>query len=72
MGSAILDGAVLREGVLLGAGSLVPEGKVLDGGHLWLGRPARKVRALSTEELALFDYLAGRYVQLKNDYLASR
>lgn len=69
MGSAILDGAVLKEGVLLGAGSLVPEGKVLDGGHLWMGRPARRVRALSTEELALFDYLAQHYIKLKNDYL---
>jgi carbonic anhydrase/acetyltransferase-like protein (isoleucine patch superfamily) len=68
MGSTILDGAVLEEGVLLGAGSLVPEGKVLDGGHLWLGRPARRVRALRTEELALFDYLAQHYVKLKNDY----
>jgi carbonic anhydrase/acetyltransferase-like protein (isoleucine patch superfamily) len=69
MGSAILDGAVLKEGVLLGAGSLVPEGKVLDGGHLWLGRPARKVRALSADELALFDYIAQHYIKLKNDYL---
>lgn len=71
MGSVILDGAVLEEGVLLGAGSLVPEGKVLDGGQLWLGRPARRVRALSAQELALFDYLAQHYVKLKNDYLAA-
>lgn len=69
MGSAILDGAVLKEGVLLGAGSLVPEGKVLDGGYLWLGRPARKVRALSADELALVGYIAQHYIKLKNDYL---
>jgi carbonic anhydrase/acetyltransferase-like protein (isoleucine patch superfamily) len=69
MGSAILDGAVLEEGVFLAAGSLVPEGKVLDGGYLWMGRPAKKVRALSAEEVTLFDYLARHYVQLKNDYL---
>jgi carbonic anhydrase/acetyltransferase-like protein (isoleucine patch superfamily) len=69
MGSIILDGAVLEDRVLLGAGSLVTEGKVLDGGHLWLGRPAKKVRALTDEELAWFAYSARHYVKLKDDYL---
>jgi carbonic anhydrase/acetyltransferase-like protein (isoleucine patch superfamily) len=47
----------------------VPEGKVLDGGYLWLGRPARKVRTLSADELALVGYIAQHYIKLKNDYL---
>jgi carbonic anhydrase/acetyltransferase-like protein (isoleucine patch superfamily) len=34
IGSVILDGAILREGVLVGAGSLVTEGKELEGGYL--------------------------------------
>ncbi|MHB8622091.1 MAG: gamma carbonic anhydrase family protein [Sulfuricaulis sp.] len=69
MGSSILDGAVLRRGVFLGAGSLVTEGKELEGGYLWLGRPAKRVRALTAEEQAWFEYSARHYVQLKNDYL---
>ena len=69
MGSAILDAAVLRRGVFLGAGSLVTEGKELAGGYLWLGRPAKKVRELTSEEKAWFEYSARHYVQLKNDYL---
>lgn len=69
MGSLILDGAVLESHVLLGAGSLVAEGKVLEGGYLWLGRPARKIRPLTEDEIAWFAYSAGHYVRLKNDYL---
>lgn len=69
MGSTILDGAVLREGVFLGAGSLVTEGKEMEGGFLWFGRPARKVRPLTEEEKSWIEYSARHYVQLKNDYL---
>ncbi|MCU7915809.1 MAG: gamma carbonic anhydrase family protein [Candidatus Thiodiazotropha sp. (ex Gloverina cf. vestifex)] len=46
MGSTILDGARLDSETMLGAGSLVPQGRTLEGGYLWLGRPARRVRAL--------------------------
>jgi carbonic anhydrase/acetyltransferase-like protein (isoleucine patch superfamily) len=69
MGSAILDGAVLRSGVFLGAGSLVTEGKELEGGYLWMGRPAKRVRELTDEEKAWFEYSARHYVEagLKND-----
>jgi carbonic anhydrase/acetyltransferase-like protein (isoleucine patch superfamily) len=69
MGSIVLDGAVLHDGVLLGAGSLVTEGKELEGGYLWLGRPAKKARALTEKELAWFEYSAKHYVKLKDDYL---
>lgn len=69
MGSQILDGAIVREGVLLGAGSLVTEGKELEGGYLWMGRPAKRVRPLTEDEKARFNYSARHYVALKNDYL---
>jgi carbonic anhydrase/acetyltransferase-like protein (isoleucine patch superfamily) len=69
MGSTVLDGAIIRARVLLGAGSLVPEGKDLEGGFLWLGRPAKKMRELTDEELKWFEYSALHYVKLKNDYL---
>jgi carbonic anhydrase/acetyltransferase-like protein (isoleucine patch superfamily) len=70
MGSQVLDGAILRSGVLLGAGSLVTEGKDLEGGYLWMGRPAKRVRALTPEERDWFEYAARHYVKLKNEYLA--
>lgn len=70
MGSTVLDGAIIRSKVLLGAGSLVPEGKDLEGGFLWLGRPAKKMRELTEQELKWFEYSAQHYVKLKNDYMA--
>jgi carbonic anhydrase/acetyltransferase-like protein (isoleucine patch superfamily) len=69
MGSVLLDGAVLRAGVLLGAGSLVTEDKELEGGYLWMGRPAKKVRQLTDAEWKWFEYSAKHYVKLKDDYL---
>jgi len=68
IGAVILDGAVLHDHVLLGAGSLVTEGKELAGGYLYLGSPARQVRRLSEEEIAYFGYAAAHYVKLKEEY----
>ncbi len=72
MGAVVMDGAILEEKVLLGAGSLVGPGKRLQGGHLWLGSPVRKVRPLSDDELAYLDYAAQHYVRLKDRYLAEK
>ncbi|MBL3526746.1 MAG: gamma carbonic anhydrase family protein [gamma proteobacterium endosymbiont of Lamellibrachia anaximandri] len=64
MGCTILDGAVLESYSMLGAGSLVPTGKHLEGGYLWVGTPARRVRPLSDQELEYLDYSAAHYVRL--------
>lgn len=68
MASTVLDGAVLEEGVFLGAGSLVPPGKTLEGGFLWVGSPVKKARPLSEAEQAWLDYSAQHYVRLKDKY----
>ncbi len=70
MSSTILDGAVLEDEVFLGAGSLVPPGKRLTARSLYKGSPARRVRALSAEELQMLRYSAEHYVRLKNRYMA--
>lgn len=70
MGSIVMDKVVIEPRVLLGAGSLVPEGRVLESGHLYLGSPARKVRPLSERELAHFLYSAQHYIRLKNNHMA--
>jgi len=69
MGSTIMDGARLEPFVLLGAGSLVSPGKVLQEGYLWLGSPVRKVRPLSDEERKWIKYSAQHYVDLKERHL---
>jgi len=69
MGSIVMDKAVVQKHVLLAAGSLVPEGKVLESGYLYVGRPAKKVRALTPDELTHFLYSANHYVSVKNQYI---
>jgi carbonic anhydrase/acetyltransferase-like protein (isoleucine patch superfamily) len=64
MGSIVLDGAVLEPRTMLGAGSLVPGGKRLDGGYLWLGSPVRRIRVLTDRELAYLTYAAEHYARL--------
>jgi carbonic anhydrase/acetyltransferase-like protein (isoleucine patch superfamily) len=69
MGSTILDGAVIRSRVMVGAGSLVTPGKELESGYLYLGSPAKQVRPLTERELAYLPFSAGHYVELKNRHL---
>lgn len=68
MGSIVMDKVVLQPRVMLGAGSLVPEGKILESGYLYLGRPAKKIRPLTEDELAYFAYSAAHYVRLANNH----
>lgn len=71
MSSTILDGAILEEEVFLAAGCLVPPGKRLAARGLYKGSPAKRVRELSDEELAMLRYSAAHYVRLKDRYLAT-
>ena len=70
IGARVLDHAVLEPFTLLGAGSLVTTGQVLEGGWLWLGAPARRVRALTDRERAYLEYAAENYVRLAARYRA--
>jgi len=66
MGATIMDGAVIEENTLIGAGSLVTPNKHLESGYLWMGSPVRKVRKLTDEEIESIEYSAQHYVKLKN------
>lgn len=69
MGAVVLDGAVIEQHGFLGAGALLPPGKRVGAGEMWLGNPARCVRSLSDAEIAALFYSAGHYVKLKDEYL---
>lgn len=70
MGAVVLDNAIVEKHVLVGANSLVPAGKVLESGHLYVGSPVKKARPLTDEERAFFKYSASHYVKLKNEFQA--
>lgn len=66
--STILDGAVLESDVMVAAGSLVPPGKRLESGFLYMGTPAKKVRELTDEEIEHIATNADNYVKYQRTY----
>lgn len=69
MGAIILDGAEVADDVIVGAGSLVPPGKQLESGYLYVGSPVKQTRPLTPQEIAFLPESAANYVRLKNQYL---
>ena len=70
MGACILDGAIVRTHGFVGAGAVVPPGKIVGEGELWLGSPARCVRTLGEQEIQGLQDSADHYASLKDIYLA--
>jgi len=69
IGAIIMDDAVLEDYVMLGAGALVPPGKKLESGYLYVGAPAKQARPLKEEEKRFLEYSCKHYIQLKDEYL---
>jgi carbonic anhydrase/acetyltransferase-like protein (isoleucine patch superfamily) len=68
IGSRVLDRAVLEPQTMLGAGSLVPPGKVLESGYLWVGIPVQRIRPLKDRELEYLEYVGGNYTKLADEH----
>ena len=66
--ATILDQAVLHSDVIVAAGSLVPPGKILESGYLYMGVPVKKARELSKEEIASIKKHADNYVKYYRAY----
>ena len=64
LGAVVMDGCVIEPEGMLGAGALLSPGKVIGPRELWLGRPAKKVRLLSDEEVARNALGTAGYVEL--------
>jgi len=65
MSATIMDGAVLADEIIIGAGSLVPTGKTLESGYLYVGTPVKQVRELNDEEREFLQYSAVHYAKLR-------
>ncbi len=70
MSATIMDGAVIGEKSIIAAGALVPTGKELEGGYLYVGSPVKRVRALTDEELESLEYSANHYVKMKDMHIS--
>jgi carbonic anhydrase/acetyltransferase-like protein (isoleucine patch superfamily) len=71
MGATVLDDAVIEEGGVLAAGSVLPPGKRIASLELWMGNPAKPVRLLTLEQRAGFDRTAPHYVELSGRHRES-
>lgn len=69
MSATIMDGADLGDRLIIGAGSLVPAGKKLEGGYLYVGSPVKQIRPLNDDELKSLEYSADHYVEVKNMHM---
>lgn len=68
MGAIILDGAVIEDDCMIGAGTLVPPGKTIPSGYLAVGSPAKVVRELTDAEKQSLIDSANRYANYAISY----
>jgi carbonic anhydrase/acetyltransferase-like protein (isoleucine patch superfamily) len=69
--SVVLNRARIGRRCLVGAGSLITEGKAFPDGVLILGRPAKVVRPLEAEEIERLRWSARHYVELARRHRAT-
>ncbi|MFC5497849.1 gamma carbonic anhydrase family protein [Caenimonas terrae] len=61
--AVVLNNAKIGRNCIVGAGSVVTEGKEFPDNSLILGSPARVVRTLDEKGLAMLGYIAAHYVE---------
>ena len=68
MGARILNGAVIGAQCIVGAGALVTEGKMFEPRSLIVGSPARAIRTLGEEQVAMLRLSAAHYAEKAERY----
>ncbi len=63
IGAVVLNNAVIGKNCLVGAGALVTEGKVFPDNSLIIGSPAKAVKQLTDEAIAMVRHGAEHYVE---------
>ncbi|RNI29733.1 gamma carbonic anhydrase family protein [Rufibacter immobilis] len=62
MGAIVMDNAVVQQHCIVAAGAVVLENTVCESGHIYAGVPAKKVKALTPEQIAGMAKTADNYV----------
>lgn len=63
MGSVVMDKAVVHSNTIIAAGAVVLEGTVCEGGAVYAGVPAKKVKDISPEKVE------GEILRIANNYV---
>ena len=72
MGAIIMDGAVVDEDCIIGAGSLVTERTQIPSKSLVIGSPAKVKRTLTDDEISWIKESASNYSRYAQHYLADQ
>src|SRR5690606_2220078 len=62
MGAIVMDRAIIESNVIIAAGAVVLEDTVCESGYLYAGVPAKKIKPLTEEQLAMLKQLPHNYV----------
>jgi len=71
MRATVLDGAGVETGAMVAAGALVTPGKRVLSGQLWAGTPAKHVRDLTPDDIAVMKRGTSHYAELAAEYNAA-
>ncbi len=66
MGAIVMDHAVVQPYCIIAAGSVVLENTVCEGGFLYAGTPAKKIKPITEEQRALLNKLPDNYIMYAN------
>jgi carbonic anhydrase/acetyltransferase-like protein (isoleucine patch superfamily) len=62
MGAIVMDHAVVNEFVIIAAGTVVLENTICESGFLYAGVPAKKIKPLTDEQMAMLKQLPKNYI----------
>jgi carbonic anhydrase/acetyltransferase-like protein (isoleucine patch superfamily) len=69
MGAIVMDHAIVEEFCIIAAGAIVLENTVCESGFLYAGIPARKIKPLTAEQIALLKKLPENYKMYSNWFI---
>lgn len=62
MGAIVMDNVMVEEYTIIAAGSVVLEGTLCEGGFIYAGTPAKKIKPITVEQKALLNKLPDNYI----------
>jgi carbonic anhydrase/acetyltransferase-like protein (isoleucine patch superfamily) len=69
MGAIVMDHSIVEEFCIIAAGAIVLENTVCESGYLYAGIPARKIKPLTEEQIALLKKLPENYKMYSNWFI---
>ena len=69
MGAIVMDHAIVEEFCIIAAGAIVLENTICESGFLYAGIPARKIKPLIEEQIALLKKLPENYKMYSNWFI---